>query len=369
MSTEVINNSKAVPTPSSNTGLNSQDVPTTSLEWNLTVRVDWLQGTISPAGSLQLERLVAAYEGITGDKVVWENGKGSYMGKQWENQVNSPLGFRIWFNRPGENGDESGHALISLTGGVLGRLKVEQVFDVALMLNDFGFKATRIDSALDDYSKKITFTLVRDAIEAGNYARFKKAEVIKNYGDAEYDGWTIICGSASSDRQLVIYNKHAESKGEIDSHRLEARLRDDVANQAYRDWISLPLELHPQYLAGLVVGCVEFVNRGVEKNVKRMPELDWWKEFKDAVACSIRHSIQQLTTNLRKAKKWVNHQVVKTLAIVREVVGGKAWANWLCKEVDGAPVRFNEKDRAKIAQWRYEFEEGLAQRRSAKQTS
>ncbi len=347
-------------TPSSNTGLNSQKLETT-LDWNFTVRPDWLQGTFSSCSSLQLGRILDAYEQVSGDKVVLKPGKGTYLGKQWANQGDSPLGFRCWYNLPGENDDGAGHLLVSFTGTVLGRLTVCQIRELGRRLIEFGFKATRFDPAIDDYSKRVTFEQVRDAIEAANYARFRKAEITKNYGDAR-GGWTIYCGSRGSDRFLRIYNKFAESKGQIDAIRWEAQFRDKLADCYFREWIAAPDEVSAQLLASFVIGTVEFVDRGQEKNVNRMPELDWWREFKDAVGASIRYSVEQLKTNLKQAKDWVNHQVAKTLAIVRQVVGGKRFASWLVREINQAPERYRAQDYAKLIQWQHEFEQGMLSR-------
>lgn len=349
-------------TPSSNTGLNSQKLDTT-LNWNLTARADWLQGTFTTCSSLQLERVLNAYQDVSGDKVVLKLGKGSYLGKQWANQGDSPLGFRCWYNLPGENNDGAGHLLVSFPGAVLGRLTVCQQRELGRRLLALNFKATRFDPAIDDYSKRVTFEQIRDAIEAGNYARFRKAQITKNYGDT-YGGWTIYCGSRASDRFLRIYNKFAESKGQIDSIRWEGELRDKLADRYFREWIEAPDEVSAQLLASFVIGLVEFVDRAQEKNVNRMVELPWWQEFKDAVGASIRYSVEQLKTNLKQAKDWVSHQVVKTLAIVRQVVGGKRFSSWLVREIREAPERYREQDYAKLIQWQHEFDQGMLNKSS-----
>jgi DNA relaxase NicK len=316
-----------------------------------------LQGTLKPGHRLNLDRLIEDYQSVTGDKVAIEEGKGAYMGKQWANQGKSPLGFRLWFNLPGENGDKLGHILVSLSGSVLGRLSVEQIRELSRRLLELGFKATRFDVAMDDYDKRVGFSEIVDALRCGNFARFKTFDIVCNGGKRDFNGWTIYCGSNQSDRRLRIYDKQAESKGEIDAIRWEIQCKGKVADVTWYSWLECPLECSAQYLGGLVIGQVEFIERKEgERNVPRMKALPWWKELKDAVAFSIRHSVQSLKPNLKKAKEWIRAQVSKTLAIIQEVCGEGRWESWLMRVVDEAPQRFKDRDLAKIEQWRYEFE-------------
>lgn len=340
-------------TPVSNTGLNSQNVSTTDTNWNLTVRPDWAQMSFAVFPRERVERLIEIYETVTGDRLTLEPGKLRFMGQYWTNYGQSVLGARLWYDLPGENKSAHGHAVFSMSGSVLAHFTISQIRDLLTQLSAFNPKYTRFDIAIDDYAKRITFEMVAQAIEAKSYARFKKAQIIKNYGD-EWGGFTIRCGSRASLRCLRFYDKWAETKGVINAYRWEAELKDEAATKAVYEWLKSSEEISAQYLAALVIGCVEFVERKDEKNVDRMEELSWWTEFKNAVG-SIRHSFQKVPTSLRKAKEWVNHQVIKTLSTIRYVVGGKYFANWLVKEIANAPKRFTASDIARMERWEYEF--------------
>jgi len=342
----------AVSTPSSNTGLNSQNVPTGS-RWHLTVRPDWAQMSFAMFGRERLEILIELYEGLTSDRMTLEPGKTRFMGQHWTNYGYSVLGARIWYDFPGENKSHHGHAVFSLPGSVLGHFSIDTIHKLLTGLAQFQPKYTRFDIAIDDYDKRISFEQVRDAIACKNYANFKKAQIIKNYGD-DWGGFTIYCGSSASLRMLRFYDKFAQTKGAINSYRWEAQLRDEAATKAVYEWLEVFEEMSAQYLASLVLGCVTFVERGKEKNVPRMVELPWWKEFREAVG-SIRHSFQTIPTTLKKAQKWVNHQVCKTLRIMHEVVGGKRFANWLIREMLKAEKRYTKADLARLERWEYEF--------------
>lgn len=340
-------------TPGSNTGLNSQNVTTTDTDWHLTVRPDWVQMSFQFFGREQLERLLEIYETLTGDRFTLEPEVLRFMGQRWTNYGQSVLGARLWYDLPGENGSAHGHAVLSMSGSVLGHFTIDVIRLLLLALNAFHPKYTRFDVAIDDYSKRISFGQVYSAIKLGNYARFKKAQIIENHGD-EWGGFTIRCGSRSSIRCLRFYDKNAETKGVINSYRWEAELKDEAATKAVNEWLEMPVELSPQYLGSLVIGCVEFVEREDEKNVGRMKLLPWWKEFREAVG-SIRHSFQKIPTKIRESKEWINRAVVKSLATIRLVVGGKKFANWLVKEIAKAPERFSASDVARLERWQYEF--------------
>jgi DNA relaxase NicK len=282
-------------------------------------------------------------------------GKGQYKGKAWANHAVSAKGCRIWYNLPGEGGDRAGHGLISFPGSALANLPAAKVRRLVLCLKrQFGIKVTRVDIAIDDYSKKIGFSQVRDAINAGNKANFGKGKITENFGE-ERGGFTIVCGSPKSNRQLIFYDKNAESEGQINAYRWEARLKDEIADKAIDEWLEVPEKLSAHYLAAVVSGIVAFVERGKEKNISRMKELPWWKEFKDAIGASIRHSVQRVRTNLKKAKKWINRQVACMLAAIKEVVGEESFTNWISNQIDEAPERFNQNHYARIIQWKHEY--------------
>jgi hypothetical protein len=265
------------------------------------------------------------------------------------------LGFRVWWNLPGENGANRGHGMISLPGSCLSRLTPAEIKQFALEVKALGFGCTRLDIALDDYSKMITFNQVRDAIAKKFRVHFEEADCHQNYG--KWGGFTIAMGSVHSDIRLVFYDKQAESKGQINANRLELRLRNDRAKAAFADWLSAPAELEASVLAGMVVGAVSFVRKGKEKNISRMPELPWWKKFKEAVGVCIRHSFYKSPPTLKRCKAWIRDDVVRSLALIRDVVGVKKFTNWLVKELKEAPSRYNEQHLLRREVWKREWEE------------
>jgi hypothetical protein len=338
-------------TPSSNTGLNSQNLAKTP-DWDLTVTVDWFQGTLKPYTREHHKELVDFIECGLVDKVKDEVGEGGFLGKKWANRAISARGAVLYYNFPGENGDAHGHALVSFPGSALANMVPGDVRQlISKLVNEFGVKPTRFDVAIDDYSKQISYEQVVAAIEANNYARFKKGSYTRNFG-SEKNGFTVYCGTSSSDRMLRFYDKNAKSDGQIDSYRWEVQLRDEIAAKSVAGWLSEDEVLSPQYLGALVVGTVEFVERSTEKNVPRMVELSWWKAFKEAVGRSIRHSVQKVATTLAKARKWINKSVAPTLAVMKRVFPDR-FDEWLETAINTA--RFNDGHYAKELVWYCEY--------------
>ncbi len=330
-------------TPFSNTGLNSQPLSQTALS----VRPDWIQGTMRFASLEVLHAAIDFLEGYLKERFVLHPGRGRFIGKQWHNSAQGIEGCVITYNLPDEQADSIGHAFISLTGVVLAGIEARDIWRLASGLyHNWGFKITRLDIALDDFSKSISYEMVDVALASGNYTGFKRASSRRNYnGKGKVVGFTCTFGSRSSARYARFYDKDAESKGRIKSHRFEAELHDELAEKVLADWLALEPEafeeLSPGYLAGVVVGSVSFVQRGRDKNVTRMALLPWWREFVDKVGATIRHSIESVQTSYERKRNWFTRQVSVTLAMFKKIMGVRQFKQYLEKELSDAEERFN----------------------------
>ena len=356
-------NSILLKTPSSNTGLNSQTVSEryeTEDEDNATncisigVRMDWLQGTIRFEDESRLVQVLGHLLSLCEDSVVWERDKGTFKGIQWSHRAYSVKGLKVWWNNPSKDAP-LGHALISLPGGILSTMQCRKIWEIAKFLVDVcDFKCTRLDIAVDDFEKRVSFTQVRDACEAGNYARFSRFLPIRGGNKKRENlGFTIYLGSRESDKIIRFYDKEVESKGKIKSYRWEGEYREERAVKILNEWLVLPEEnfeeLSPKYLAGTVLGTVEFVERKKEKNVSRMVRLDWWKGLIEAVGSSIQHSIRKAATPFEASIRWVMKQVAPTLTMIRKVYGLLSYRAWIEEEMAKAEERLSDEQWAKIA--------------------
>jgi hypothetical protein len=150
-------------------------------------------------------------------------------------------------------------------------------------------------------------------------------------------------GSASSDRRACLYNKAAESEGELDCHRLEPRFKDGLAVSVFKNWVSIEPEnyeaLSASYLASSVVGAIDFPDRASnpeEKNLSRLPKLDWWQAFLDRVGGVVVHSRPRVVRSIERTITWIERQVLRSLVVAREVYGRSSFNAWMAKSMDKA---------------------------------
>lgn len=328
--------------PASNTGSNSQTKPFHSVgeevQTGLNVHIDWISGTIRYTTPDRRDAFLEFIEGFTGQNLFREPGKPWVCGITFSNSATSVEGIRVGWNEPEGDSDQLGHLIVSIPGAVLSRMEGRDVWRMLSgMTNVWGFAATRIDIALDDYSKSISPEQVILACKSRFGVGFVKSNDVGNH---ENKGFTVYMGSPSSDKRMVYYNKEVESEGKLSCYRWELRLKDDLAKSAVRDYTSIEPEafeaLSAKYLAGCVVGAIDFRDRSAapsEKNLSRLPRLDWWQSLVDRVGAEIKHSRARVVKSLDKTLTWVHRQVAKSLYVVRQVLTPKRFYSWLSEEL------------------------------------
>jgi hypothetical protein len=184
------------------------------------------------------------------------------------------------------------------------------------LLSEFGFKPSRIDLALDDYSKSLTWQNFDDARKAGQAYGFKKGRLTTSFGNVLGDGFTYYMGSSGSDKLYRFYDKNVESNGDIDCHRLEAQFRDDWCKSV---WASLLLADTDKKFHQTIVDCVcqpiDFYDVD-ECSGEKIP-LKWWSDFKEAVSFQGVHlSCGRIKTSIERSLEWVEKSVERTLATI-----------------------------------------------------
>jgi len=104
-------------------------------------------------------------------------------------------------------------------------------FDLLETVVALGAKITRLDLAKDLRVSGLQIEPIWQAIQAGEYSgnsrNFRKIESLDG-------GYTIYIGAQTSDRQIRIYNKGAETKTGADWMRFEIQLREDAAKTTAR---------------------------------------------------------------------------------------------------------------------------------------
>lgn len=357
------NCSFSVSTLQCNTGSNSQNGQQVGTNADLEVRLDWLRLTCHPLNEDWMKQMVEAVLRVFKTSGIWKEGVGCLSGVHWQSSGRSPNGILWFWNAPREDGGDW-HLMLQIPGSVLKLVDVRQVWELCRFLVDvFNVKATRVDIALDDYARRITADQLQQAAENRDFARVRDITEWRKYRlNRKEEGWGYYCGSLKSLMYLLIYDKLVQSKGEIDSIRLEGRFEDRYAHALFLEWLSIPPDqfdmVSPQFLAGKVMGMIQFVDRSnygrtgkKEKNVNRLKLLPWWQEFLSAVGCQLRHSVARVDTTFERMKKWMEKQVMPSMAVARKVMGIMNFRRWFDEQIAEKEAGLKVESRAKIMQW------------------
>jgi hypothetical protein len=344
-----------------NTGYDSQGTVKQLLSDGLEVGIDYFRGTVWLDSQEAVEHLMEGIARLLDDCLIWEYNQGSFMGKQWQHRGRSIKGVSWWWSNPGD-GQAKAHLLISMSGRVMSQIPVREFWgfcrDILALIN---FKVTRLDICIDDYFKRLNELDIKKAAEVGNFAIVKTISPYRTHKKGGFvEGFTWYFGSKNSDNFARFYDKAVESKGEIDSYRLEGQFADEKAHLIWKQWLAIPDsdfdDISPRFLSGSVLGLVEFTDRlngkgGREKNISRMNRLPWWQQFIEACGAHIRHSVARPDTSLDRAKKWIEKQVMPTLAVIQKAMGLLDFRGWLDEGMAKAAANFNAEQSAKVMQW------------------
>lgn len=343
----------------SNTRLNSQVTPETTLD-GFGIAFDWFQGTANVEGG-QLYPLFELIENATGEKLLLRPGKPTTVGLEYQNSGSSLMGVKVAWNDKDANGNY--RVLVSIPGKVLMKMTLRQQYELASVLVGIGLKFTRADARMDDYCKTVQPIQVIAALEVGNYAKFRSKKLVTKFsGD-----FTLYLGSSESARSTKYYNKEVESKGEIKAWRWETRFGQTLAHKVMLDWLAIKPEDYgdeweqeaSKFIARSIVGSVDFINREVkpdEKNLSRIPRLDWWEDFIELVGKGIYHTKPVIKTTLERVTGWMKKSVFRTMACALWAMGRVDAQAWMVARLEEAELNFNERHQKMIQQFTNEYE-------------
>lgn len=349
----------SVKTGGSNTRLNSQLAAN-----GIAVSVDWLQfmGTVLAD---ELPHYFAILEEMTKEKLDLNPDKPTMCGRAWANSGRSPNGMRVGWDTEIDR-DGNARCFVIIPGGVLSALEPTKVWSIAKYLRLLGFGCSRIDLTVDDFKKRLKKELIKKAILAGNYSKFRKHPISDSL-DAE-GGWTQYFGRRESARFTRLYDKNAESKGKINSLRLETQFNAKTANIVLDKWLAISPEhlgedwekASAKYIFQSVVGSIDFVDRAsnpAEKNVSRLKRLGWWDKFCKLAEGTIYHTAPTPKQSLQKAVGWMKRQVLKSMKCVMEAFGEELAKKWLEHGLNIAGMTLSPWQRKRMAQFESEWEQ------------
>ena len=325
-------------TPRSNTG--------SSVDFSS--KLDWLQGVVCLTSS-QLTTLIGEISNIFTDTFASDAGH-IFTGRSFEHHRISDRGGRVAWNIDTCDHDDNEHHLGDRTIDCWLMLPAKLLngcattFDLRrfiLMLSQFEFKPTRIDLALDDYTKSLTWQNFDDARKAGQAYGFKKGRLTSSFGDALGDGFTYYMGSSGSDKLYRFYDKNVESNGENDCYRLEGQYRDDWCKSV---WACLLAADTDKKFHQTIVNCVcepiDFYDD--DNDVGDKIPLKWWSDFKRSVKSEgINLTCGRVKTSIEKSMDWVEKSVETTLAVIEDFCDRTTtdFGEWLTKRLESGRSR------------------------------
>jgi hypothetical protein len=315
-------------TPTSNTG----SIRQTSLDNGLTAHLDYLVVCGVVDNVSEVENILGAAFGSVFD---WTTSTPRTIGVRYDGYAVDALGIMVaWRNL--DNLQQLA-VRVSIPGKPLSHAGFERCREACRAFLTAGFYATRFDWAIDDFDRKLQISVLHQSCRDGsmsgarNYTYMSSARVGgKDVGESLY------LGSASSDKLVRIYDKNAESKGEINSIRYEVQWRDDLAQAALLVYCQAGASGDTVLvLSKKGVGAVRFIER-VSEVASRCPLVLWYQEFVDRVGGIEKHSVSRLQTTITDKMRWVTRSVVKTLALIYSWSGFQNAEWWLTQQIRDA---------------------------------
>lgn len=321
----------------SNTGLKSQTPPKTpnNNKKGYEISVDYLTITASFGTGLGAMDLIHLVEGTLNEKFAYSPSLGSWDGKSYKGSSSDSLrGTRIYSNPPTEL-EPFGEIKFKIPGKALSAAANHEIRDMCIVMSElWSATCSRIDVAIDDYSKVLSLDDVKSAQDAGNFAYVETTGYYESGERGRKEkGRTITFGSRQSQSYLRVYDKNVQSAGEIDAIRYEVEFKDDKAQTIFQDWCAVDFsddQSSAKLLAGAALGAVRFCDRSTgERNLDRLTDLPWYKRLCDSVVTGYRLRVRKKETFLDDAMDWVQRAVVPTLAMIREYMGDEQFFQYI----------------------------------------
>lgn len=276
-------------------------------------KIDWLN-VVAPSD--QLVKLIEIANEFLGEGTDQPHGMHRYRSShKWETGA-----IAAWSE--GVN-----HCLLSLNGDSCAMVPAEKWLDFLRKLEDVGARATRVDIAIDDYSRQlINLEEVHAAAAAGNFHGFKLAESLKPTrrvrGQMVKTGDSCTFGRKGKDgsgRQCIVYDKALESNGEVNSIRLEARFFKERAAIVFQCLASsFTLERMWEKARNFAGDIIDFIERGSHRHLSRMKRLGWWQRVVDVLGeCAV--VVERAKPSLQRSAEWIKKAVAPTAALIVDV--------------------------------------------------
>ena len=299
--------------------------------------IDWLTFR---GHSKNKDDVLRLFHSLQKNSVIPPEHRGDYQpfphGEKYESCWRNGKGTTIFYTET----LDSFHCAINLSGGFFANKGfVETLTKIADWHDNYKADSTRIDGAVDDYTKEFPVQEMLDAIRNKNIARFRVSDLRNPQSLDEEKGWTQYLGSTESTSYSRIYEKGIESGGVINSIRFETVWKQDKARLVTAELVKKFRETKLRYnkcdkskqqineeigtemaiwWGAKILGNVDFVDserRNKEKQgCTEKYRLPWWQEFCDKCGGHIKTSLKRGITPLQKKHKWACKVIGKYLA-------------------------------------------------------
>lgn len=300
----------------SNPPLTDRGVQNTSplINWEKNILVDWFECTVK--GVVDPYIIFCSYLKIPRSEVQEEN-KGLYC-------YNYTYYWRdIKIMTSSSNKDFGTHILMSGRGcRDFESLFCNWLEFFSFLRDNFDFKVTRIDIAIDTFTDKyFTMQKLRDYIKNKQVvSRFKSSTefIQKSLSSSEVESETIWFGSRTSNIQIVFYNKKMErinASYEVDKniefwYRCELRFRNEVAMNLID--VILSQGNYIECINNVLYNYLDFKDYNAnESNRSRWNTSSWWLDFlKSNEKLSLKVNVKE--SSIIRKQRWLKDSVSKS---------------------------------------------------------
>lgn len=331
---------------------------------NLEASLDWLTIATEHSSHQDLQAMVNFIEGFIDDEFFLEFGNQFSPGrgcKKYEHSGSSLRGCRIGWNVDSQGTSKT---WLSIPGQVLRQISVRDAWRLCSGLSkQWGADCRRFDAALDDYQRRVSPHEVLRACQDGDVALVQTYQLAAKSLIGEVAVPTIYFGSRESEKFVRFYD--AERKHGSPCDRWEVELKRRHSQEAFNHFVNLPFDsfdddsfsnLASHFLAGLVVGAIDFRKAKEGERYSRRERLDWWESLVEEVGAGIRLSPARPKPSLERSLTWFKRQVCVFISALKEGWGVNRFNAWITDGIMDGKSRQTAYHEALIRQLKRENE-------------
>ena len=320
-------------------------------EPRLEFRVDWIQGTFPVEKLEKAKRIVVKIlreikrEKFTEEEIkeiekrikeenpkeIVEFEERPYGIRYFEKSYRHPSGViaGVGHKKPGKMLLDESVAYLEVPGSVLSTMSQSRVRKLMnALLKECKFKCTRVDVAIDDYTKTFDVRTVALAKDKHHYKGFgNTGQHIKNGRNGSLGEMVTFGnrGSRGGGKRICKYDKSIESKGKIDAMRIELSCYKHYALQLFEHLCAVEVIAWGELIGAWISGAIDFRRRQGEKdkNPGKRRRLGWWAKIVKGFA-QIKPGREYTPDSIEKVKAWLVKQVAPSLAVMAHRMWGEA---------------------------------------------